>query len=283
MNNATQLKALIRNLSQEKNINAQILLRNYMLERLLERISLSEYKHSFVLKGGMLIAALVGLDTRSTMDMDATIRGVAVSKGKVQAIFEKILSVPIDDDVIMKIRSIEDIRDEADYAGLRVSLDTVFDGIRQSLKVDVTTGDTITPRAIRYNFKLMLEPRTIEVMAYNIETVLAEKIETIISRSAINTRMRDFYDIYILSKTQTDAIDYALLGDALSATAENRGTSELLPQAGQIISEVIQSNVMQDMWKRYQGQFNYAEDISWNEVSLALVAFLDEIASKTGN
>ena len=277
MNSGTQIKALIRNLSKEKNIDAQILLRNYMMERLLERISLSEYKYSFVLKGGMLIAALVGLDARSTLDMDATIRGFAVSKETVQVMFEKILAVPIDDGINMQIRNIEDIRDDAEYSGLRLSLGTVFDGIRQSLKIDITTGDAITPRAIRYGYKLMLESRSIEVMAYNLETILAEKLETIISRSTANTRMRDFYDIYMLTLTRMDEIDYALLWNALSATAKKRGTVVQLQQTDQTIFEVIKSKVMQEFWQRYQAQYNYAKDIAWEDVAKALLNVIEKV------
>lgn len=222
MNSATKIKALIRNLSKEKSVNAQILLRNYMLERLLERVSSSEYKHGFILKGGMLVAAMVGLDTRSTMDMDATLKGVAITEDAVRIMFEKIVAVPLDDGVVMRVSSIENIHDEADYPGLRVSLEAFFDGIKQMLKVDMTTGDSITPRAIRYRFQLMLERRSIEVMAYNLETVLAEKLETIVSRSVANTRMRDFYDVYILVETQGKNIDYQLLREALLETATNR-------------------------------------------------------------
>lgn len=281
MSGATRVKALIRNLSKEKKINAQILLRNYMLERLLERISCSEYKHSFILKGGMLVAAMVGLDTRSTMDMDATLKGVSMVKDAVKVMFEKIISIPLDDGVVLKISSMEDIHDEANYPGLRVSLETFFDGIKQMLKVDITTGDTITPRAICYRFKLMLEPRSIEVMAYNLETVLAEKLETIISRSTANTRMRDFYDVYILGETQGKNIDDQILRKALLETVKNRGTTELLGQSGIIASEVIHSKVMKEMWKRYQAQFDYAEDVSWEMVSDALVHTLSRIENET--
>lgn len=224
MNTATQLKALIRNLSKEKNINAQILLRNYMFERLLERISLSNYRHSFILKGGMLIAAMVGLDTRSTMDMDATIKGIPVTRESIRTMFDEICLISINDSVKMSVREIENIHDEAEYAGLRVTLDTYFDRVNQTLKVDITTGDKITPKEISYSFKLMLESRSIEVLAYNIETVMAEKLETKISRSTANTRMRDFYDIYILTELQAENINIGLLSDAIIATVNERGT-----------------------------------------------------------
>ena len=265
MNTATQLKALIRNISKDKKVNAQILLRNYMLERLLERISMSEYKHNFILKGGMLIAAMVGVDTRSTMDMDVTIKGVPVSKETIKMMFDEILTVNVSDSVGITINSIDDIRDEADYAGFRVSLNTIFDGIKQNLKIDITTGDTITTCEIEYKFNLMFENRTIDVLAYNLETVLAEKLETIISRGTTNTRMRDLYDIYILKKLQADNINQKLLAKALNGTATKRGTVALLDNKDLIVSEIKTSSIMQDLWIRYQKKYDYAEDISWSD------------------
>jgi len=202
MKTSTQLKALVRNLSKEKNVEAEIILRNFMLERLLERISISNYRNNFILKGGMLIAAIVGIDTRTTLDLDATIKAQILNEAEVTAIIDDILNVPIDDDVIFTFKSIEEIHEEADYPGYRVSIEAVLDKTRQVLKVDITTGDFVTPREVQYYFKLMFEDRTISIMAYNLETVLAEKFETVITRGVANTRMRDFYDIYILTATQ---------------------------------------------------------------------------------
>lgn len=200
MKNLRQLKDLIKNMSRENNINAQILLRNYMLERLLERISLSDFGDKFILKGGMLIAALVGIDMRSTVDMDATIKSYPVTKESIEDAFDNILSVSIDDGVSMEFKGIEDIRTEDEYNGFRVSLEARMENARIPLKVDITIGDKITPKEVIYTFKLLLEDRSIDILAYNIETVIAEKLETIISRGIANTRMRDFYDIYILLK-----------------------------------------------------------------------------------
>lgn len=197
---ARQLKDLIRNLSKKKSADAQILMRNYMMERFLERISLSEYKNQFILKGGMLVAAMVGLDARATMDLDATIKGTNVSVEDVEMIISQIISIPLDDGVSFRVKRISEIMEEADYPGVRVSMETKFDGVITPLKIDISTGDVITPREIKYKFNLMLEDRTIEVWAYNLETVLAEKLETVVSRNVTNTRMRDFYDIYILQK-----------------------------------------------------------------------------------
>jgi len=277
MNTATQLKALIRNLSKEKNINAQILLRNYMFERLLERISLSNYRHSFILKGGMLIATMVGLDTRSTMDMDATIKGIPVTHESIRLMFDEICSISINDSVEMSVREIEDIHDEAEYAGLRVTLDIYFDRVNQTLKVDITTGDKITPKEISYSFKLMLEPRSIEVLAYNLETVIAEKMETIISRSTVNTRMRDFYDIYILSEVQAENINIGLLSDAIIATTNRRGTTDLLTRADIILFNIEDSNIMQNLWIRYQEKYDYAVGVSWQDVMSAIKGMFNSI------
>jgi predicted nucleotidyltransferase component of viral defense system len=219
------------------------------------------------LKGGMLIAAMVGLDTRSTMDMDTTLKGQALTENAVRAIFTEILQTPVDDDVSMTIKEIEDIHDEAEYRGLRVTIETVLDKTHQVLKVDITTGDSITPREINYQFKLLFEDKTIEVKAYNLETVLAEKLETILSRSTANTRMRDFYDVYILTTFQRDNINKEVLMEAFRKTVEKRGTNYLLENnIEQALDMIKSSTIMQELWMRYQKRFSYAEDITWDAV-----------------
>ena len=217
---ARQLKDLIRNLSREKSADAQLLMRNYMMERFLERISLSEYRDKFILKGGMLVAAMVGLDARSTMDLDATVKGANVNVEEIENLISAIVSVPIDDGVKFQLKSISEIMDEAEYPGIRVSMTTTFDGVVTPLKIDISTGDAITPREVRYSFKLMLEDRSIDIWAYNLETVLAEKLETIITRTTTNTRMRDFYDIYILDQLYGNTLNRQTLYNALLATAK---------------------------------------------------------------
>jgi len=183
---SNQLKARVRNLSKAKNVEAEVILRNFMLERFLERISASRYKDNFILKGGMLIAAMVGLDTRATMDMDATIKGQTLTAAQIRGIIEDILNVPIDDNVLFSFRGIEEIREEADYPGYRVSINALLDKTRQTIHIDITTGDFITPKEIKYSFKLMFEDRSISILAYNLETVLAEKFESIIARGLTN-------------------------------------------------------------------------------------------------
>lgn len=261
-----QLKDLIRNLSKKNAADAQILMRNYMMERFLERISLSEYRDHFVLKGGMLVAAMVGLDTRSTMDMDATVKGFPVNEASVKDMVEKILTVPVNDGVSFRVKRVQSIMDEAEYPGVRVSMETTFDGVITPLKVDISTGDIITPKEVRYRFKLMLEERSIEVWAYNLETVLAEKLESIIYRGITNTRMRDFYDVYILSQMYADQLSAKVFHEALVATSRKRGHLEQLEDAVNVFDEVEQDTRMENLWRSYQKNFSYAADYSWHSV-----------------
>ena len=267
---AKQLKDLIRNLSKKKSADAQILMRNYMMERFLERISLSKYRDKFILKGGMLVAAMVGLDARSTMDLDATVKGINVNVNDVADLIAGIVSVPIDDGVTFQVNKVSEIMDEAEYPGIRVSMTTVFDGVVTPLKIDISTGDAITPREVRYSFKLMLEDRSIDIWAYNLETVLAEKMETIITRATANTRMRDFYDIYILEQLHGNTLSAPILHDALLATARKRETESRLAEAKEVFAEVEDSPVMQQLWTAYRKKFSYASDLEWNIVMKAV-------------
>ena len=267
---AKQLKDLIRNLSKKKSADAQILMRNYMMERFLERISLSKYRDKFILKGGMLVAAMVGLDARSTMDLDATVKGINVNVNDVADLIAGIVSVPIDDGVTFQVNKVSEIMDEAEYPGIRVSMTTVFDGVVTPLKIDISTGDAITPREVRYSFKLMLEDRSIDIWAYNLETVLAEKLETIITRATTNTRMRDFYDIYILEQLHGNTLNAQILHDALLATARKRETESHLTEAKEVFAEVEDSPVMQQLWTAYRKKFSYAADLEWNIVMKAV-------------
>lgn len=243
---AKQLKDLIRSLSKEKSADAQLLMRNYMMERFLERISLSEYKDKFILKGGMLVAAMVGLDARSTMDLDATVKGVNVTVEDVENIISSVIAVPLDDSVKFRLKKISEIMNEAEYPGIRVSLETEFDGVITPLKIDISTGDVITPREVR--------------------SVLAEKLETIITRTITNTRMRDFYDIHILCQIYGKNLDAAILHNALNATAKKRGAGQYLQDSADVFDEVENDAVMQKLWQSYQKKFSYASEISWEEV-----------------
>lgn len=280
MNNAMQLKAIVKKLAKEKHISAQLVLQNYMLERLLERISISRYHDSFILKGGFLIAAMVGLDTRATMDMDATIKGYPVTEDTVKKMFEDICAIQIEDDVTFSLRQIGEIREGDDYTGYRVALTANYPPMAVPLKLDITTGDKITPREIEYTFRLLLEDRTISILAYNLETILAEKLETVISRGDQNTRPRDYYDIYILLKLQLQNIDISSLKAALAATAEKRNTLAIISDYSHIMNIVKSSDVMANQWLNYQKDFEYANGIAFSETCDAIVAIMNKILRK---
>lgn len=266
MKTSRQLNALIRNMAKDKSINAQIILRNFMLERLLERISLSPYRENLILKGGMLVAAMVGLDTRATMDMDTTLKGYPLTEESVRSVFADILAVPVEDHVTLTLKKLEEIHDEAEYSGIRVTLEMLLDETRQTLKVDITTGDPITPAAVDYSFRLLFEDRSIQIKAYNLETVLAEKLETIFSRSTANTRMRDFYDVYVLWNTRRSDISLPVLKEAFERTVRKRESNFLLRGGIREGAEALSgSKEMRELWTRYQKKYSYADDITWED------------------
>lgn len=277
MKNAMQLKAYVKNLAKEKKISAQIVLQNYMLERLLERISVSEYRDNFILKGGFLLAAMVGLDTRATMDMDATIKGLSVTKETISQMFIDICQIHIDDDISFEFSGIDDIREDDEYSGFRVSLSGNYTPMAVPLKIDITTGDKITPREMVYTFNLMFEERSINVLAYTLETILAEKLETIISRGDQNTRPRDYYDVYILNTLQKKNIDNQILKEAFAATVKKRGTEHIVTNYKEIIETVLNSSAMKDQWTRYQKEFDYAKDIQFEDACVAVERLLNDI------
>ncbi|HOE81528.1 MAG TPA: nucleotidyl transferase AbiEii/AbiGii toxin family protein [Myxococcota bacterium] len=270
MKTSRQLKDKIRNLAKEKSADAQILMRTYMMECLLERISLSEYRNNFILKGGVLITSLVGFGFRSTMDIDTVVDGLDVNLVRMQQVIQNVIAISLEDGVLFQIKNLKTIMDEADYPGIRVSLQAVFDGTVTSLKVDVSTGDTVTPGAIQYSYKLMFEDRYIQILSYNVETVLAEKPETIVRRHFTNTRMRDFYDVYILKKLYESNISKQLLHDALVATSKLRRSTALLELAVPTLNEIENSDDLKRRWLTYQSHYDYAENISWTAVMEAV-------------
>lgn len=264
IHSSKQLKDLIRNLSKEVGIEAHVLIRKYMMERFLERVSSSKYNGSFILKGGMLVAAFVGVEARATMDIDTTIKGIPVTIVDMERTITEISNIDLDDNVKFRIKKVSEIMDGAEYSGIRFSMDAVLDGAVIPLKIDISTGDVITPREIAYSYKLMFEDRTIPIMTYPIETVLAEKLETVISRSITNTRMRDFYDIHILLKSQN--INADILALALERTAKKRGNFNLLENAESVLKIVKSDEDMKRLWNIYQKKFKYACEYTWDEV-----------------
>ncbi len=277
MKNAMQLKAIIKNIAKEKGISAALVLQNYMLERFLERISLSKYREHYIVKGGFLIASMVGLDTRATMDMDATIKGYPVNEKMIQIMIEDIIAITLEDDIVFVLKSIREIREGDEYTGYRVSLSADYEKMAVPLKLDITTGDKITPHEIEYSYKLMMEDRSISVMAYNLSTILAEKLETVVSRGDQNTRPRDYYDIYILEKFKRDSIEIDSLATAFMATAKKRGSTEVVKRYRDIMEAVKSSDVMKLQWNNYRKDFDYASDIEFEQTCGTVVDMMDAI------
>ena len=274
MSKAMQLKARIRNLAEKSHVPAQAVLQNYMLERVLERISLSGYKNRIVLKGGMLIASMVGIASRTTMDMDATLRDFPLTEETVRAAFTEVCAIPLDDGVDLQVVYVAPIREDDEYGGYRIAITARYDFILTPLKIDLTTGDAITPRAVRYALQSHFEDKQIEVLAYNIETILAEKVETILRRSVLNTRPRNFYDVYILLKTQSQTVDTEVFRTALLATIENRGSVAVLENMDGILRTIQADAVMRARWERYTREYFYANSIGFDEVIETMGEFL---------
>lgn len=268
------LKAKIRNYAKNSHIAAQVVLQNFMFERFLLRLSQSEYKEKFVIKGGMLIASIVGLDTRSTMDLDTTLKGLPLTKEKILEAVSRIAEIDPGDGVSFKIISVEPIRKDDRYGGYRLRIDALYESITTPLSIDISTGDIITPAAVQYEFSGMFdETLRISLWGYNIETILAEKVETILSRGVFNTRPRDYYDVYILAVTQK--FDKKLFIEALEATASHRGTTEHIADKNAILEQIANSETLKIMWEKYQQKFSYAKDVRYQDIIALLHTILD--------
>ena len=264
-------KAIINNMAKENNVAAQSVLQTYMLERLLERISISKYKDNFILKGGMLISAMLGIDSRTTMDMDTTIKGFPLTKDNITNIMDEICNIEIDDNVTLKINKVELIREDDDYGGYRITFEAKYNNeMPVIMKIDITTGDKITYKEIEYSFTLMLEDRKIQIWSYNVETISAEKFEAIIKRGVLSTRIRDYYDVYMLINTQNKIIDKKTLKDAITLTAQHRESSEIIKDWKKIVDKIADDSKMQQQWKRYQKDNFYAEGIEYKDLIKAI-------------
>ena len=261
---STQLKAKVRNLSDGDSKKAQTLIRIYVMERFLERIALSQYRYNFILKGGMLVAAVVGLDTRVTMDIDTTVKALDLDKDNATRIIEDIIAVDIPDGVQFRITKVSDIMEEHDYPGIRFMLEATLDKMRQTIKIDISTGDIITPHAVEYSYHLMFENRTISLLTYNLETLLAEKLETIMARGTANTRMRDFYDIYVI--THHEPFDKEVLKMAFLATCEKRNTVVQISVLRDILTYVESDEVMESQWESFKIDSLFVGELSWTEI-----------------
>lgn len=261
-----QVKGRIKNIAKVNNADARILMRLYMMERFLERVSNSKYKDNFIIKGGMLVTAMVGVALRSTMDIDTSIKNHNLSAEDARRIVEEIKDIDLGDGVIFEIKEVSNIMDEMEYQGIRFTMNAMMGKLVTPMKIDISTGDVITPRAVEYQYKLLLDDRTISLWSYNLETILAEKLQTVLSRGLLNTRMRDFYDIKILLTIYEKEIDADILKSAFNATCKKRSTENLKEKAPNIMSAVNKDVQLHKLWNSYQKKYPYAADISYEDI-----------------
>lgn len=268
--NATQLKAKIKNFAKDKNMDSRTVLQEYVLERFIDRISKSKYKNDFILKGGVLISSMVGVDLRSTLDIDTTIKGFEFTLDKLNEVLNEIIETDIGDMFNFKILMNKKIMEETEYPGYRVTLEANFDTIFQKFKIDISTGDIITPNEVKYNIKQMLSDDKIEILAYNIETILSEKIHSIIQKGEDNTRARDYYDIYILEKTKKEEINNNILKEAIINKFEERKNSNLVSNIYLKVLDLEKNIKLKELWNEYRSKFTYAKDIEFEDTIKSL-------------
>ncbi len=275
-----QLKDWIKNKVASEGIPSNTLIQTYMMERFLERISESTYSNNFIIKGGFLIASILGLNLRSTMDIDTTITGMPIDKESIGQVLKEITNINIDDNVSFKIVDIKPIHDVSDYDDFRVNLEATFFTIRQNIKIDITTGDLIIPEEIDFQYKLLFDEKEIKIKAYNLETILAEKIETIISRNVLNTRARDYYDIYVLTKTKWYLVNEELLVDAIVKKFEERDSMIYLQDIYRIFEDISKSSDLRGAWNNYQKKYEYAQGIEYSDVLTEVLKIVELLNKK---
>ena len=263
MKTSEQIKGAIRNISKKTGINPNSLLQMCLFEGILEKLSKSKYSENFILKGGLLISSLIGVDMRSTMDMDTTLRGIPLNEVSITKILNEILAIEIDADIEYKLIKLSPIRQEDVYEDFCASISCIFGKINATLNIDITTGDVITPREMNYSYSKILEEGTIPIMTYTIETILAEKFETISSRNITTTRARDFYDLYMIYSIYKDKIDKDILRKAIERTSKYRGSFETALQYKEIVELFRESETQKKLWKKYTQNNPYAKDVDF--------------------
>lgn len=273
-----QIKGRIKSVAKQNNADARTLMRIYMMERFLERLAQSEYRDNFIIKGGILVTAMIGVAHRSTMDIDTSMKNLNLSAEDALRVVNQVKDIDLDDGVSFEVKDVSNIMDEMEYPGIRVTMNANVGRLITPLKIDISTGDVITPRAIEFNYDLLLEDRSISLWSYNLETILAEKLQTVLARGILNTRMRDFYDIRMLLDTYEDKVNKAVLKDAFAATCKKRGTDNLQEQAEEIIKIIEADEQLQVLWRAYQKKYSYAADIDYASV-ISGVRKLMEISS----
>ena len=261
-----QIKGRIKSVAKQNNADARTLMRIYMMERFLERLAQSEYRDNFIIKGGILVTAMIGVAHRSTMDIDTSMKNLNLSAEDALRVVNQVKDIDLDDGVSFEVKDVSNIMDEMEYPGIRVTMNANVGRLITPLKIDISTGDVITPRAIEFNYDLLLEDRSISLWSYNLETILAEKLQTVLARGILNTRMRDFYDIRMLVDTYEDKVNKAVLKDAFAATCKKRGTDHLQEQAEEIIKIIEADEQLQVLWRAYQKKYSYAAEIDYASV-----------------
>ena len=261
--NSRSLKDKLKNISKEKNVDFNTLLRLYMYDRFIERLSKSKYRYNFILKGGFYLSTLFGVENRTTMDIDTAFRNANFNEETIVKMIKEIVSIKIDDNAKLKYLGISSIRDEDEYGGFRVNIEVQLENVKEKFHVDIATGDPITPKEIKYKYLPLLKSDSIYLYAYNIETVLAEKIETILSRSELNGRMRDFYDVYLIYTRYWDKINIDNFRKAIDKTFSKR---EYVGEPFITIDVLKSSDLIKSKWKIYQRKYEYAQDIDLDEI-----------------
>ena len=272
-----QIKGRIKSVAKQNNADARTLMRIYMMERFLERLAQSEYRDNFIIKGGILVTAMIGVAHRSTMDIDTSMKNLNLSAEDALRVVNQVKDIDLDDGVSFEVKDVSNIMDEMEYPGIRVTMNANVGRLITPLKIDISTGDVITPRAIEFNYDLLLEDRSISLWSYNLETILAEKLQTVLARGILNTRMRDFYDIQMLLDTYEDKVNKAVLKDAFAATCKKRGTDHLQEQAEEIIKIIEANEQLQVLWRAYEKKYSYAADIDYASVISGVRKLMDWI------
>ena len=277
MKTPEQLKGAIRNLAKKKGIHAQEVLQIFMFERIIERLSASPYKDRFILKGGLLISAILGVAERTTMDMDTTVKGLPMDEQNIRKAISEILNQPVDDGIEFQLLDLTPIREDDEYENFRASIQAAYGKMKIPMKIDITTGDEITPKEIQFSYPFLFDDRRVMVKAYTQETILAEKYETIIRRNVGNTRARDFYDLHLLYRLYRENADWNLLKQAVLATAKKRDSLSVLQDTERILLALEESTVLQDLWKRYQTQNLYAREITYPAIMESVKGFAEKM------
>ena len=259
------LKAKVANMAMTTNIPNKYLIQNFMFEAVLKRISLSKYKDNFIIKGGLLLSSIFGVNLRSTMDLDTTIKGLQLSKDTIIKVVNEIINIDINDNIKLEIENIKDIRKEELYSGFNINLKAEFDGLKTNLMIDITTGDVITYKEIEYKYITLFDDEVIDIMSYNYETILAEKFESIISRNIDNTRMKDYYDLYMFVNLKWNEINKKILIKAIINTAKNRETLDYINNCGRYLELISDDLRLKSLWNNYQNNYEYAKNISFQD------------------